>query len=408
MMESIYSIFQEFNNLAKPEPFWKENTKTIIYGAGNTGKDVFHILRDNGIHVSGFLDQKARPDSYWDGVPIYHPNDRQFSADERNKTNVIVAIHNRDVEILPIIEMLRSLGYGRIVTLIELYDHLGKELGDRFWLTSRAYYKSFEPFIEEAFNLWEDDASKNLYKAIMKFRLTAAYDALPKPDLEHQYFAPDLPAWKTPLRFVDCGAFDGDTLSYLIKNDIPIETVAAFEPDQGNFDKLSQFVKNNLTCLKNVTLWPCGVHSSMKQMLFSSGKSEASLMTAKRDIVIQCLSLDDIIPDFAPTLIKMDIEGAEYEALLGARDIIAKYRPGLAISLYHRPADLWQIPLLINEIIGGRGANAISECTHSADLKRSCMELPNKGSYKYFLRSHGESGFDLIMYAIPCSPQTVL
>lgn len=96
----------------------------------------------------------------------------------------------------------------------------------------------------------------------------------------------------------------------------------------------------------------------------------------------------------------MDIEGAEYEALLGARDIIFKYRPGLAISLYHRPADLWRIPLLINEIIGGRGdIKAISECTHSTDLKRSCKEFQNNGSYKYFLRSHGFNDFDLIVYA---------
>lgn len=398
MSESIHSIFQEFNNLEKPELFWEERTKTIIYGAGNIGKDVFCILKDNGIHASGFLDQKAKPDSYWHGVPIYQPNDHQFSTDERNKMNVIVAIHNRDVEIPPIIEMLKSFGYGRIVTLIELYDHFDKELGNRFWLTSRAYYKSFEPFIEEAFNLWEDDESKNLYKAIMQFRLTGEYDALPKPDMEHQYFAPDLPAWKRPLRFVDCGAFDGDTLSYLIKNDIPIESVAAFEPDKGNYNKLSQFVKNNITCLKNVTLWPCGVHSSTKQMRFSSGNGEASLMTAKGDVVIQSLSLDDAIPDFAPTLIKMDIEGAEYEALLGARDIISKYRPGLAISLYHRPADLWQIPILINEITGG-GTDAISECMHSMDLKRSCMALPNNNSYKYFLRSHGFNDFDLVMYA---------
>ena len=401
MSESIRSIFHKFNNSAKMEPFWWKHTKTIIYGAGNIGKDVFRILKDNGIHVSGFLDQKAEKDSYWDGVPIYQPNNCQFSADERNKTNVIVAIHNRDVEIPPIIAMLRSFGYGRIITLIELYDHFGKELGDRFWLTSRAYYKSFELFIKEAFDLWEDDESKNLYKAIMQFRLTGEYDALPKPDMERQYFPPGLPAWKTPLRFVDCGAFDGDTLSYLIKNDIPIESVAAFEPDQENFNKLSQFVMNNLVCLKNVTLWPCGVHSSTRQMRFSSGKGEASLMTAKGEVVIQCISLDDVIPNFAPTLIKMDIEGAEYEALLGARNIIFKYRPGLAISLYHRPGDLWQIPLLINEIIEGRGVdtNAISEGTHSTDLKQSCMEFQNNGSYKYFLRSHGFNGYDLVVYA---------
>jgi FkbM family methyltransferase len=398
MSKSIQLLFHEFNDSAKPEPLWKEHTKTIIYGAGNTGKDVFRILRDNRIHVSGFLDQKAKQDGYWDGVPIYQLDDYPFSAKERNKTNVIVAIHNRDVDIPPIVEMLRSFGYGRIVTLIELYDHFGKDLGDRFWLTSRSYYKSFEPFIEKAFNLWEDDASKNLYNAIMQFRLTGKYDVLPKPDMEHQYFALDLPAWKTPLRFIDCGAFDGDTLSCLIKNDIPTESIAAFEPDQLNFIKLSKFVKNNLTYLKDVGLWPCGVNSSTKQMRFSSGQGESGSITAKGDVVIQCLSLDDAIPDFAPNLIKMDIEGAEYEALLGARGIISKYRPGLAISLYHRPADLWQIPLLISEILRGE-TNIISECMHSMDLKQPCLELPNKGGYKYFLRSHGFSGFDLVMYA---------
>ncbi|GAB6267909.1 MAG: hypothetical protein STSR0002_06490 [Smithella sp.] len=373
MSDLIHSLFQELNNLAKPEPFWKERAKTLIYGAGNIGKEVFRILNDRGIHVGGFIDQKAQEDSYWNGVPIYRPQKNLFSADERKKTNVIVAIHNRDVEIPPIIEMLRSFGYGRIVTLFELYDHFGDELGGRFWLTSRAYYKPLEPFMEEAFNLWEDDTSKNLYKAIIRFRLTGDYGALPKSDMEHQYFPPDLPAWKMPLRFIDCGAFDGDTLSYLNKHDIPIEAVAAFEPDQGNFDKLSQFVKNNLTCLKNVTLWPCGVHSLTKQMRFSSGQGEASIMTEKGDIVIQCLSLDDVIPDFAPTLIKMDIEGAEYEALLGARGIISKYRPGLAICLYHRPADLWQIPLLVNEIMGG---------------------------YKCYLRMHAFNGFETVMYGV--------
>jgi FkbM family methyltransferase len=373
MSESIHSIFQEFTNLEKAEPFWEEHTRTIIYGAGNIGKDVFRILKNNGIPVSFFLDQNAKPNSYWDGIPIYQPRDHYFSAEERSKTNVIIAIHNRGVEIPPIIEMLRSYGYGRIVTLIELYDHFGKELGDRFWLTSRAYYKSFEPIIEEAVNIWEDDESKNLYNAIIQFRLTGEYDALPKPDMEHQYFPPDLPAWKTPLRFVDCGAFDGDTIAYLIKNDIPIESVAAFEPDQGNFKKLSQFVKSNLSFLNNIALWPCGVHSLTKQMRFSSGQGEASIMTEKGDIVIQCLSLDDVIPDFAPTLIKMDIEGAEYEALLGARGIISKYRPGLAICLYHRPADLWQIPLLVNEIMGG---------------------------YKCYLRMHAFNGFETVMYGV--------
>lgn len=50
------------------------------------------------------------------------------------------------------------------------------------------------------------------------------------------------------------------------------------------------------------------------------------------------------------TLIKMDIEGAEQEALLGAKRIISEYQPKLAICIYHRIEDLWEIPLLIKEL----------------------------------------------------------
>ena len=52
MRELINLISSEFDNSVKSEPFWEAHTKTIIYGAGHIGKDVFRILKENGIHVS--------------------------------------------------------------------------------------------------------------------------------------------------------------------------------------------------------------------------------------------------------------------------------------------------------------------------------------------------------------------
>ena len=46
----------------------------------------------------------------------------------------------------------------------------------------------------------------------------------------------------------------------------------------------------------------------------------------------------------------MDIEGAEAAALRGASVIIAKFKPKLAISGYHKKEDLWEIPLLIKKM----------------------------------------------------------
>ena len=56
--------------------------------------------------------------------------------------------------------------------------------------------------------------------------------------------------------------------------------------------------------------------------------------------------LDDDLPD-GFTFLKMDIEGAEYNALLGAEQTIRRHSPKLAICVYHGYDDLWRIPALI-------------------------------------------------------------
>lgn len=71
----------------------------------------------------------------------------------------------------------------------------------------------------------------------------------------------------------------------------------------------------------------------------------------------------------------MDIEGAECDALSGARRIITADLPGLALSIYHRPEHLWQIPLLVEDIAPGK--------------------------YDFYIRSHAMSTFDTVLYCVP-------
>jgi FkbM family methyltransferase len=47
--------------------------------------------------------------------------------------------------------------------------------------------------------------------------------------------------------------------------------------------------------------------------------------------------------------IKMDIEGSEMAALRGANQVIRDHKPRLAISAYHKPEDLWEIPHKLKE-----------------------------------------------------------
>lgn len=372
MTLDIGTILEKAESASRSPAFYETCRTILIYGAGQVGRDALRAMSSRGVKVRGYLDRRADSLSQCDGLPVYPPAWDGIPHPEREQTGVVVAVHNRDVEVAPIIEHLRDRGYGRVVTLVEFFDHFSEPMGERFWLTSRASYREWARDIVEGHALWDDEHSRQLYAGLLDLRLDADYAGLPRVHAERQYFPGDVPAWATSLRFVDGGAFDGDTLASIMQSTYSLEAVAAFEPDPASFGKL----RNRLSSIScgQAYLWPCGVYSVTGQSAFAASGLESSSMADSAAITVQMVALDDVIPTFKPNLIKLDVEGAEYEGLLGARRIIRENRPGLAICLYHRPRDMWRVPLLVR----------------SWDL-----------GYRFFMRAHSYNGFELVMYAIP-------
>ena len=163
-----------------------------------------------------------------------------------------------------------------------------------------------------------------------------------------QYF--DLPELKSAIcrkeNFVDAGSFDGRT-SILFSEWAKEKCgkIWAFEPEPDNA----------ACCRKNLLksfgggyiqyeviqkgLWDC-----RKQVSFASGAKGASKIGDMGNSTIEVDQLDAVLPEGEPaTFIKMDLEGAEYHALEGAKQTIQRYRPKLAISVYHKPEDIWAV-----------------------------------------------------------------
>ena len=84
---------------------------------------------------------------------------------------------------------------------------------------------------------------------------------------------------------------------------------------------------------------------------------------------VQVKRIDSIV-DSPPTIIKMDIEGAELDALRGADDIIRQHRPKLLVSAYHRNTDLLEIPRLIDAL---RDDYRVGLRHHTEDRWDSCL-----------------------------------
>jgi FkbM family methyltransferase len=344
----------------------------IIYGAGNCGRDVYKLFSHIGFPVRCFADQKSDELREYKGVSIVKADDIPLTLRKNGLT--VIAVYNPYTDILPIMSYLENLGYSNIITFVELYLMCPEFFGDRQWLTSSSFYKSFADAILETSTMWHDDFSTALYKSVIQFRFTGDYSILPPPQIVGQYSPNDIPGWKIPRRFIDCGAYTGDTLVDIYTRCGQIEAIAAFEPDIDNYKKLCRECRApGRTLAKELYLFPCGVWSAAEQLKFRSGQEEASNISSDGSTIIQCISLDYALYGFRPTYIKMDIEGAEYEALKGAKEMICDEHPQLAVCLYHRPDDLWRIPLLLKE-----------------------WNL----DYRFYLRLHKYNCSELVLYAI--------
>jgi len=344
---------------------WAADRPVVLYGAGNAGRTVARNLMAKGVTVAAFLDAGAAVGESRDGIRVYTLAEWMKSR-QPEKFNVLVSIYNPYVDIVPIIDQLRAAGFSRVLSMIDYVNFCPDDKENRLWLAPSAYYFGKEERIEAARSLLADDCSREWFEGALRVRRAGDWHALPRARLGDQYVPVDLPRWVEPMRLIDCGAYDGDTLDAVLRDGYRLEAVAAFEPDPHNYAKLAARPRDF-----NAMYLPCGVSSSTSLVQFDAGHGINSRIDASGELTIQCVTIDEALPSFAPNLIKMDIEGAEPNALLGAERTLRRHRPGLVIALYHRPSHLWEIPVWL------AGLNL---------------------DYKMYIRGHCHCGYDMVLY----------
>lgn len=345
----------------------------LIYGAGRRGMELAIFLQAAGLALLGFADRNAGEQREISGLPLRTLGKwvEQIGADVGAVT-VVVAIHNPDVPMAPLLDSLERVGFARIINPVELHACFPTQLPDAYWLTAPSRYGTWLDAIGSLDRIFDDALSLDTLARTIEFRLTGRYERLPDPSLKDQYQPLDLPCWRNPMRLIDCGAYIGDTVAAFRANGYAFDAIAAFEPDPENYAQLKRNIGKDALAI----CFPCGTSDKTGWKTFSASATAASHIEvdAAHGIQIQCVAIDDALHNFTPTLIKMDIEGEEPAALIGAARTIADGRPALAISAYHCPEHLWVIPRLIDSWQLG---------------------------YRFLLRAHAHSSFDLVLYALP-------
>ena len=199
------------------------------------------------------------------------------------------------------------------------------------------------------YNLLSDEKSKEVYKAVLKFKLTEDYTYLinVKDDVKKQYFD-EVVKFSDEEVFVDCGGYTGDTIEAFLKAvDNKFKHIYSFEPDERNFKILTKYVEG-LEQKDKIKAIKAGVYYKSSVFYLQGEEMAIACTNEATDRKVEVCAIDDVVK-FAPTYIKMDIETFETYALLGAMESIVKYKPKLAISIYHKFDDLWNIPLLLKQ-----------------------------------------------------------
>jgi FkbM family methyltransferase len=232
-----------------------------------------------------------------------------------------------------------------------------------------------------AYGFFKDETSKQT--VVDRLRLYLCGKPMQANTGSACYYEDDCIALGGSEIFVDAGTNRGESALGLIdrlkSQGLSYAHIYAFEPDANVYPDA---VKNLSNC-PNVTLSPKGLWSAEAKLGFfvSSDTSSSSFVNmpdgAPPTTRVPVTTLDALFADAPdsglPTFIKMDIEGSEREALLGARGVIKRGKPKLAICAYHKPEDVYDLPQAI---------------------------MAMRDDYRFVLRQHADGLWDTILYAV--------
>ncbi len=187
------------------------------------------------------------------------------------------------------------------------------------------------------------------------------------------YFDKDIIRLTSNEVFADVGVFDGGSSINFVENTKgAYNKIYLFEPNQEAIAMCKESL--SVMSIDNYELFPVGLWDKKEMLSFSGSGASFSLNDGnENELSIPVNSLDNLIGENEVTFIKMDIEGAEFKALQGAKKSIMKHKPKLAISLYHKPEDLFEIPSYIRSLVP---------------------------EYKFYLRHYSSNWCDTVLYAV--------
>lgn len=355
-----------------------KDKKIVLWGAVETNVKKAHSLFNN---LECIIDNDSE---YWglkcEGLTIYSPE--HLYAFTPSTHAILVTVHMSNI--YSVMKAIKQVDNFEIFYLNAVTDKF-------FCFFSNQLYDNYEKIREIEKELY-DDTSKKVYREVVKRRIigaTGEFNDL-KTGTDPQYIFRHMYEKVCDEVIIDCGGYIGDSVEkFVLSFGNNVKKIYSFECFQDNIVKIKEKGKE----LKEngwrgeLVVAPYAVSDKNDTIIFNDiGKPEGGYLPDSRltvqyneklapinTIEVETKTIDDYLPENERvTLIKMDIEGAEYDALKGAEKTIKKCKPRLAISIYHNPSDYWRIYELIHSF---------------------------SDEYQFAVRHHQNNHLDTVLYA---------
>lgn len=335
----------EIENL--PQSVWQRlktaDKPIVMYGMGDGAEKIMTVFQQLGIKPAEFMasDEFVRGHSFL-GYQVKKLSEIQ----ERYSDFIIVVCFGSS---LPDV-------MNRLYDLAERYELYAPDVpvvGEG--LFDRDYVIANEKNISRVRKLLTDGKSKEVFDGIINYKISGDIKFLKSCETpeEEAFSLLNIGFNET---YIDLGAYNGDTVDKFLRlTGKRFNEIYAVEPDFRNFGRM---VRRNYALGRgvfhpvNAAAWSENTELEFRK---SGGRnSSTSTKYGRGDIVkVQGISTDSMLGEKIPTLIKLDVEGCEREALEGAKKAISQHKPRLILSAYHRTEDLIELPLRIKEMNGG-------------------------------------------------------
>ena len=345
-----------------------KNCKHIcIWGVGNMGRSLPQFLKKYDIEVDCYCDN--------------------------DKSKIGMDVHNYGIKCISLEELLKVKDETAVIVPTRYYKEIYQQLKALdFPIVDRIFHAKFsvDDFLNSAdisevilklqniIDILADEESCRILTRLVEewTRNEYHYGQLDDICSLPQYFPRDLMESDADEVFVDCGAYNGDNIQDFIQfEDGKFKKYYAFELNKKNYEELKDNVHNLWSKYEDrFVLENKGISDDTKSIMYIDA-CEGSKVNGIGTEEGQVVSIDDYFSniDEKVSFIKMDIEGAEMEALMGGKKIIDTYSPKLAICIYHKPEDFWEIPMFIKN---------------------------NWKEYQIYIRHHTELTTETVCYAI--------